>query len=99
MDFANIVKYISSKIVIVLIVYSVLVNTIYTRKLSKTQGNNWNYVKIHPKIWWNCVKYYGVLYGKSVKISPIYSWNCVKCTIFALTINYLGYGKATQKKS
>lgn len=30
---------------------------------------------------------------------PIYSWNCVKCTIFALTINYLGYGKATQKKS
>lgn len=52
-----------------------------------------------PKIQWNYVKYLGVLYEKSVKMYPIYSWNCVKCTIFAITINYLGYGKATQKKS
>ena len=49
MDFAHIVKYISIEIVTALIVYSVLVNTIYTRKLSKTQGNNWNYVKCAPK--------------------------------------------------
>ena len=48
---------------------------------------------------WNYVKYWGVLCEKSVKILAIYSWNCVKCTIFALPINYLGYGKATQKKS
>ncbi len=41
----------------------------------------------------------GCFIWENVKIVTIYSWNCVKCTIFALTINYLGYGKATQKKS
>ena len=54
---------------------------IYTAEREIMKAYMLNYVKIYPKIWWNCVKYRGVLYGKSVKMYPIYSCNCVKCTI------------------